>query len=278
VAKRRELAERAAAAYAQASAVAAVILGGSVSRDEHDRFSDIELGVFWETPPTDDDRAAAVARAGGEVLRLFPYAERDAAWFDDWLLDGVVVEAVNMTTDAMSDVVHAVIARFDPDADKQVVVAALMDGVVLRGDDVVARWRAAAREYPDGLVRAVVEQQASVANLWHLEMAVARDNPFLAYRKIVEVHERMLRVLLAVNRVYWYGFKSLDGLESRMPVAPRDLAARIREAYRVDLRDVEPLVTALVEETYDLVERHVPGVDVDALRRGARFRHLPRED
>lgn len=277
MATRRELAGRAASAYSDVPGVAAVVLGGSVSRGEADRFSDIELGVFWVEGPTELARRDAVARAGGEVQRLYPYAEDEAAWYDDWLVDGVVVEAVHMTTASMQRLLDSVLREHDPDPGKQVVIAGIVDGVALHGADVLAAWRDDASAYPDGLVRAVVDAHASISNFWHIEMAQARENPFLAFRKIVEVHERLLRVLLAINRVYWYGFKSLDGIGRRLRIAPDDLVARIRAAYRADVDDVEADLAALVAETYDLVEEHVPGVDVDWLRRVFQHRHEPRD-
>jgi len=50
---RREIGETIGAAYAGNGKVAAVILGGSTARGHADRYSDIELGVFWHTPPAD---------------------------------------------------------------------------------------------------------------------------------------------------------------------------------------------------------------------------------
>lgn len=81
----------------------------------------------------------------------------------------------------------------------------------------------------------------------------------------------MLNALLAVTRVYWYGFKSLESVQRRLPIAPADLLGRIRRAYQVESVERESLLAALVEDAYDLVERHVPGVDVERLR--AIFRH-----
>ena len=41
-----------------------MILAGSTARGHAD-FSDIDLGVFWHEPPTEDERLAAVEQAGG---------------------------------------------------------------------------------------------------------------------------------------------------------------------------------------------------------------------
>lgn len=276
---RRALAERIADAYTAAGAEA-VLLAGSTGRGEADRYSDLEVGIFWRSAPTDEARAAAVAGAGGDLHRLWPFAEADRAWFDDWFIgrrggvpkSGVLVEAVNMTIADAQTTVEDVIERFDPQIEKQLLVAALCDGVGLAGEDLLTPWRDGARVYPDGLARAVVERHAQIDHFWRFPMLRDRGNAMQAARATADVHERVLHALLAVNRVYWYGVKSLESVAQRLAIAPADLLGRIRLAYELDPAEREEPLAELVEETYDLVERHVPGVDVDRLRAIFRYR------
>ena len=276
---RRVLAGRIAEAYAAAGAEA-VLLGGSTARGEADRYSDIEVGVFWLREPSDDERAAAIAAAGGDLHRLWPYAEVDRAWFDDWFIgrrgdepkSGVLVEPVHMTLDDAAAVVEDVTQRFDPLLEKQVLLAALHDGIPLAGAEVLRPWRDAARSYPDELARAVVERHAQIEHFWRFAMYRRRDNPLRLAEAIVDVQTRVLHALLAVNRVYWYGFKSLESVTRRLELAPDALPARLQAAYTAEPDELGPLLSALVEETYDLVEQHVPGADVDRLRALFRYR------
>ncbi|TME00571.1 MAG: hypothetical protein E6I80_25445 [Chloroflexi bacterium] len=46
----------------------------------------------------------------------------------------------------------------------------------------------------------------------------------------------------------------------------------MRQVYQVEPAEGAQCIAALVEETYDLVEQHVPGIDVDRLRRIFRYR------
>ena len=47
--------------YAALDGVDAVMLGGSTARGDADRWSDVEVGVFWERPPTAAQRRAVPA-------------------------------------------------------------------------------------------------------------------------------------------------------------------------------------------------------------------------
>jgi hypothetical protein len=276
---RRALADRIAKAYV-ATGAAAVLLGGSTARGEADRHSDIEVGIFWRSAPSDDERAASITAAGGDLHRLWPYADVDRAWFDDWFIgrradepkSGVLVEAVLMTIDDAAGVIEDVTERFDPALEKQVLLAALRDGIPLAGAEALRPWRDAARSYPDELALAVVERYAQIEHFWRFAMYRERDNPMRLAEAVVDVHTRVLHALLAVNRVYWYGFKSLESVTRRLALAPDALLPRLRLAYTAEPDASEQLLSDLGEETYDLVEAHVPGADVERLRTLFRYR------
>lgn len=77
--------------------------------------------------------------------------------------------------------------------------------------------------------------------------------------------------MLGLNRVYFMGFKSLTAVVSDLLIAPHDLLERIRASYPLRAGASRAIVTALVEETHDLVEEHLPEIDVDRLREILRY-------
>jgi predicted nucleotidyltransferase len=277
---RRDHADRIAAAYAAEPRVAAVVLGGSTARGDADRFSDLELGIFWREPPTDADRSAAVERADGDLELLYPYDPEWRAWYDAWKVGrrdgapktGISVESVHVTMETVEWALDAALTRHDPSDTVQLLLSALVDGVPLHGPEVLGNARAAAASFPEALARAVVERHGQIDHFWRFEMFRARDNPLLAHEAMVDIHRRVLRTLLAVNRVYFFGLKSLEAVAARLVVAPSGLVPRIRAAYDAVPPDAEELLRRLVEETYDIVERRVPGVDVTRLREIFRYR------
>jgi hypothetical protein len=93
----------------------------------------------------------------------------------------------------------------------------------------------------------------------------------MVYQLFSQVEQKILHVLLGLNHVYYFGFKWLDVVIERLQIAPLDLAERLKRIYHVVPSVGAQQLTALVEETYDLVEMHLPDVDVEWLRRV--FRH-----
>ena len=59
---RLRVAEELASYYARYQNVELAIVGGSVARGVSDGHSDIDFGVFWKAPPTDDERIGWAAR------------------------------------------------------------------------------------------------------------------------------------------------------------------------------------------------------------------------
>src|SRR5438045_7782227 len=113
---RLALARHVGGAYAANPKVAAVIVGGSTCRGHADRYSDIEVGVFWHEAPTEEDRRTAAEAAvvaaglGGEVHYLYPYDPAEEVWEDTLFLGrlapdrpgtGVLVEVPHYTVEFM---------------------------------------------------------------------------------------------------------------------------------------------------------------------------------
>jgi hypothetical protein len=276
-ARRRAFAEQIVGAYAGDPRVAAVLLGGSAARGHADRYSDIELFVVWTEPPTDVDRTAAIAAAGGDLVALYPV--EDGVWSDAWKIGrrdgapftGVEVDMSHYLLDAVEQILRDVIDDCDPDPLKQLGVGGILHAIPLCGSELVESWQERAARYPDGLRLAVVRAHAQIEGLWRLDAYAARDNPVVGYQVLTAAHEDLLHTLLGLNRLYYSGFKSLKAVVADLAIAPTDLRERIRASYPLKAGRSKAMLTALVEETHDLVEEHLPEIDVARLREILRY-------
>jgi hypothetical protein len=273
---RYALAQQVVPIYAANPHVAAALVGGSTARGHADHYSDIELGVFWHQPPTDSDRQRAAAQIRGDLIALYPYEPTEEVWCDDYMLgrahpdqpkSGVLVEVVHYTTDFLNRTFEAVLQHYTPDELKQNFIAGIVDGVPLHNAELVQSWKARAASYPDGLAVAVVNRYAQIDHFWRWEMWLERSvNLMMLYQSYTQVQQKLLHVLLGLNRVYYFGFKWLDIVAERLQHKPDALVQRLTRVYQVEPAVGAQALTALVEETYSLVEQHLPQVDVAWLR------------
>lgn len=208
---RRELAERFAAGYRGLAGVRAVLLSGSVARGLADRWSDIELMVFWDGEPSEAARREAISHGGGTLVTAWEFDEDNAEWSDDVLLDGVEVQVshrvVAVTEGWLADVTSAA----DPDLVKQDLVALIRFGVPMLGLDVIGRWRRQTAEYPPELALAMVQAHLSFRSGWQRRKLLDRGDLLPLYADLVDTARNVVLVLLGLNRVYFphLGFKWL---------------------------------------------------------------------
>lgn len=278
---RQGIAAKIGPVYASHPSVAAVLLGGSTARGHADHFSDIEMGVFWHVPPTDEERRSFIDRMQVDLVRLYPYDPAEEVWEDDFMVgrgnpsqerSGVLVELAHYTTDFVERTLQAVLVDFDPDLLKQNLVSAIVDGIPLAGGRVVEAWSRRAALYPDGLAKAMVERNGVIDHFWRWKMYMDRgENLMLLHQMFSQAEQQVLKMLLGINRAYYFGFKWLDVLACRLPLAPENLVPRLRSPFKAQPEDGARQVSALVEETFDLVQAALPAVDVERLRRIFRY-------
>jgi hypothetical protein len=272
VAVRLEVARRVAQAYRSNPKVAVVLVAGSVARGLADELSDIELDVYWSSPPTPEDREAAIEGAGWERV----YAEVDEhEWADGLSADGVKVDVSGFTIETIDGYIDSALAG-DTEAELQVRVTAIRDGVVLHGEDTVDGWRRRVHDYPTALAVAMVEQGLDLRTRERLEMLAARDDVVLLHRDVVDGVQGVLDALFGLNRVYcphphhkWLAWEA-----TLLPFQPERLVERIRAVLVASPVEVPTLLGGLVDDTLDLVAEHLPEADVDGLRRDFDHRRM----
>jgi hypothetical protein len=265
--RRVAIARRAATAYGANPHVAAVLIAGSVARGLADEHSDIELDVYWASAPTVDERMAAVEGAGWTRV----YAEVDEVeWADGYAIDGVKIDTSAFLTSTIDGYLDAALERADTEPELQVRITALLHGQALHGAAVIDAWRALCADYPAALGLAMVRKGFELWPRERLTMLADRDDVLLLHQDLVENVQRVLDALFGLNRVYApHPFHKWLGWEVRLlSVAPVDLVTRVHRLLGATPPAAVEQFCALAEETFDLVEKGLPGFDIGAVRAG----------
>jgi hypothetical protein len=263
VSRRIAVAEAIAPRYAATDGVAGVLLAGSVARGLADARSDLEVDVYWHRPPSDAERRAVVDDAGWEWV----YTEvDDNEWADGVRHDGVKVDVSQFTTATIDGYVEALLSG-DTEPELQVRATALLDGRALAGESLLDVWRARLTPYPEALRLAMLDRALPPRPVERLEMLVARDDPVLLTRDVLEGVHDLLDAMFAVNGRYvphpfhkWLAFEC-----AQLALAPPDLETRLRRVLAAP-RDGVPDLVRLTEQTFDLIEEQVPAYDIAAAR------------
>ncbi len=249
--------------------VAAVLVEGSVARDDADRSSDLDLAVFWTEPPTAQERRDIVPRAGGNYRHPWPSHREAAGWETRNERGGIAIDVRHTTVQAIEGILAAVLERTDPRLAKQRHLAALLWALPLVNPTLIKAWQQQAAAYPHDLAVAMVRTHLRFRPAWEQEQLAERHEVLVLYDSFCTAHKQLLLVLLGLNRLYYPGWRWLDRLMDQMQVTPPNLSPRFKQLFAIV--SIDPLAAVyqlheLIEETFVLVETHLGEVDTRAAR------------
>jgi hypothetical protein len=254
------------------------MVAGSVARGTADRYSDIELDVYYADPPTEAARIAAVERCGGTIERL---AEDEHEWEERMSIGGVDAHTSTFLVSTMERYLHDVVDECSLAPEAQTRLFSLQHGVTLKGKDQVESWQAKAAAYPVRLQRAMLEEYLGFQSFWYAtEMLAARDDLLALYDVFIETARQLVGTLLGLNRIYLPApgyLKSVEETIGLMTIKPADLSLRLKRLFRVEPPAAVEALQALINETLELVEGQFPGFDTSAYRRDVSRRRTARD-
>ncbi|MFB4166794.1 DUF4037 domain-containing protein [Virgibacillus sp. JSM 102003] len=249
--------------YEQNPKVEAVLLGGSVSRNWHDEYSDIELFVFWDGAPTDEERKAPIVELNGNIIHFHPY--EDEEWSETYITQGVKLEISNFLTDTIYKIINDVIISCDTNLDKQCIAATVYNGVSLSNDLVINSMKEKVSKYPYELSVAMVKENIFLGNRWNnREALLEREDWLMLYKVMVAVQTNLMSILFGLNRqfVHHPAFKWQKHTLSSMEITPKNLSNRLESIFLDDPKTSIRELEVIIEEMYELIQRELPQIDL----------------
>jgi predicted nucleotidyltransferase len=262
----RELARRVVAAALELGPLRAALLAGSGARGDADFYSDVDLLLYVDDLPP-EDRLERLQEALGGTAPV-PIVPPHLVQFH---VGGVAVQVGYRTLAQIEDELDAALVRLEEviGSPNQKMLAGLLEGLPLHGDDVLGEWRARVAAYPDELRVASIAHYWSFFPLWYYGEAMAlRDSELWRLDMLLEAAFSLLGVLAALNRVYYARFelKRLRALVAKLPVAPSNLADRLEQLFVLPAGEAAAELGSLVVETRDLVARELPDLELPLRR------------
>lgn len=265
------LAERVAQPYCALPGAHAAMVTGSVAKGVADRYSDIDMSIYYAADLPDDETLAAIRRALGGSERKWTSGTRDQGGFAEaYALDGVEVQIIHSTVAAWEATMAAVQTEHQIDTPLPKALEGMLACRPLYGAETIARWQAQAADYPPALADAMVRRYLAFFPLWGLQSYLDGRDASVWYRQVmVEAVHNILGVLAGLNRVYFtpFQFKRTQRFVAQLRVAPPDLAQRIETLLHAPPAEALPVLERLVDETTALVQHAMPHIDVAAARR-----------
>jgi len=276
---RIKIARKIAPIYAAIPAVRAVVLIGGVARGRGDQYSDIDIAVFWDHPPTEAKRRAALRKfekaleksvviGDFTAIPVFDSSESGMLWEEFAFVGGdqhlgLKIDVNHRTVSAMRRILDDVLIQYDTHGHKLEVVYSIRRVLVLHGENLVTAWQMRAADYPDALARKLVTAHLSQMKA-DFQPHIFRGDWLIFYQALSAAEYHLVAALLALNHLYRPEMKRLHDLCGEMKWKPENLADRLDNLLRGDPEKAGSEFDLLADEVFALVDAHL--MDVAALR------------
>ncbi|HEY3342384.1 MAG TPA: nucleotidyltransferase domain-containing protein [Anaerolineae bacterium] len=240
----------------------AIVVAGSVARGYADEYSDLELPLFWDEPPSDATRHAIIHTLQADLLH--PY--NGPAQEDNLLINGFQVDLWQNTVAFEEDTLNAVLQRYSTDLGASNFMDTVRSCIPLAGDELIATWKQRASAYPEPLAVRNIQEQLPHLEIGHLMIHAARDNPALVYASISELQQYLFLILLALNHTYFPGPKWLYRSIEALPIKPIQAARRMKQVFHLAQAQAVDETINLLREALALVERYHPQINTTPTR------------
>lgn len=264
---RIEFAKALAPYYQHHKQIKMIVLGGSPSRGLADRYSDLDVIVYWDAIDFDWLATAPLAKVGGQ--RKFLNTHEATTALETYYFDTIKVDLAHMTLALWETWADDLQERFDTTGYKQKSVAGFLEAKVLYGESLYEAWHGRLSYYPDQLAQHVVQEQMRFfVEGCLLHQGLERGEILFFYDGICAMLKKVLTIIGGLNKVYF----SVDEPRwlpyhlAKMPIRPENTWPRIQEILAGDKEQALATLYDLIYEVMALVEVHMPTIDVAATR------------
>lgn len=273
------LAKRTAEAYIADPKTKAAMVTSSVAEGLCDEYSDCEMFFYYDKLPSAEEfRLARQQNQGSEPLWSVGSLE-EGTFGESYLVNGVEFQIGHETITNWEREISTILEEFDLSPMMKAMSGTLI-GIPLYGEPLIQQWKARIANYPDGLAQRMVEHYLKFFAIWGMQEKLARRDTTLWYHQIlVEFTQNILGVLSGLNRLYYttFQFKRMSKFITQLEIAPENLADRLEGLFHHAVPVAVNELEALVQETVEFVEIHMPQIDTSSTKQKLGWRQQPWE-
>jgi predicted nucleotidyltransferase len=264
---------KAVTALSAVPGVRAVVLGGSRARGTHSPASDIDIGIYYDSPALDIDALSNAARSVDDEHRenLIAPPGGWGNWVNGggWLVtDGCPVDFVLRDISRAAAIVaecrEGLVTPHYQTGHPHAFISAMYMGelavcrLLWEKDSAVSDMKRLAEQYPDKLQEALIHLFSFEAefSLWLAENSVDKDDIYYVTAHFVRSVSALNQVLFALNKEYCLNEKKAVKMIDTFQIRPIDYKGRVDDIFAAagtaptnacaQLRDLADAVKALL--------------------------------
>lgn len=243
-----------------------ILIGGSVAKGWADEFSDLEMCFIWHKLPSFEDRVRSVEKFGGVSKQLKKFDSDDSPKIieDSFDIETFHIDLWHCEDKGVENDIEEINANLNTRR-SQGTLYTVQKGIVLKDSAPLQRWREKLR-YPRELQIRYVTEHLSVVAKPDLLLHVQREDVMIFYGLISGIQKRIIHVLHGLNGEYFQGLKNTKHVLMSLDIKPVHCWERFRAMYQGSIVQSASQLIDLIVEVIDLLQVHLPEIDVTAIR------------
>lgn len=265
---RIELARELSKYYTSRDGVRMVVLGGSPPKGLSDEYSDLDVIVYWDEVDREWLDADPLAELDRKRIFFTRMGESDV-YLESHYFGTLKADFGHVTMAGWKEMVDDVLVNHNTEPPAQGPLGGFLASLPLSGEALFEEWRARVADYPEPLAPKMVRTNLRLfVRGYLLHQAFGREELLAYYDGTARMLKALLNILCGLNRTYAFTEEPrwIEYYLSRMSLRPERAWERMKLALSGG-SDADETLEGLLEDVLSLVERKMPEVDVDRIRR-----------
>ncbi len=243
----------------------AFFIGGSVSRNLADEYSDLEICFVWEKPISISQRKKILFDLQIEFDELIAWENKEKPFEETVFFNEFQIDIWHLTTNILDKTIQVVIVDFEINISKSNLLYTIQSCITLYGNYFIENYKKKINNYPKTLAKNIIIEHSKMFYKVDVDLQIQRKEWHYVYRNIGAYLKQVYLVLEAINMQYHKGFKKIPNSLLQMKFKPKSAFKIYSKLDKLSLQEAWSEVLSLKKETIELIKIHFPKIDITYL-------------
>lgn len=247
----------------------AFFVGGSVSRNFADEFSDLEICFVWKTEISEEERSSLYKQIGFKEIKLNIIKDNSNPFEDTLYLEKLQIDIWHLTENNINNTINDVLLNFETSISKSNLLETFQSCIPIFGNEYIFSLREQIEIFPNVLAENIIKQYTKDFFRIDIEMFIERKDWIVVYRYIPTFLRLLILVFDGLNKKYHLnlGFKKLHKSLDRYKILPKNTLYVYSNLDKMNPTQAWSEVVRLKTETLELVNIHYPNIHLDFIEK-----------
>lgn len=265
---RVKLAEELSESYKNHPEVRFIIITGSVANGNADKYSDLDIIVFWEKVDFEWLEYIPLSHTMGE-RRLFRKDIENDSVLECYYFGSMKVDFGHLSIKQWTIETDRVITQYQTDPDTQKSMFSFLSAISIYGQDEYLNQYNRLKDYPEPLAIKQVRSHLGSFSEGCLELqGLARGETLFVYDALCKMMTDQLEILAGLNRIYspFAEPRHIKEILHLLKIKPDNFEERFLRLLDNDLETGLKMFKELKGEILELVGKHFPEINIEKIK------------